>query len=142
MNVANKLNPTKSPLVVKISDPVEPGRYEGILKEVLFREAKVDENGNEWAARLQFVFLLVSGKEVSKYTGVMVSQKSGLRAFLRMLILPGEISETAEKDPEVLWSFMQGLIGRHYFVDVDWNPKRTWTYATSVLLIGKESRAA
>ena len=142
MNVSNKLNPTKSPLIVKTSIPIEPGRFEGILKEVLFIEAKVDENGNEWGARVQFVFLLVSGKEVSKYTGVMVSQKSGLRAFLRMLVLPGEITEAIEKDTEALWSFMQGLVGRHYFVDVDWNPKKTWTYATSVLLIGKESRAA
>jgi hypothetical protein len=142
MSIPNNPNPTKSPLIVKTSAPVDPGRYEGILKDVLFIEAKVDENGNEWGARLQFVFLLISGKEVSKYTGVMVSQKSGLKAFLRMLILPGEISETVEKDPDLLWSFMQSLVGRHYFVDVDWNPKKTWTYATSVLLIGKESRAA
>ena len=142
MSIANKLNTTKSPLIVRASAPVEPGRYEGILKEVLFIEAKVDENGSEWGQRLQFVFLLVSGKEVSKYTGVIVSQKSGLRAFLRMLVLPGEISETVEKDPEVLWSFLQGLVGRHYFVDVDWNPSRSWTYVNSVLLIGKESRAA
>jgi hypothetical protein len=142
MMIPKTLNATKSPLIVKTSAPVDPGRYEGILKDVLFIEAKVDENGNEWGARLQFVFLLISGKEVSKYTGVMVSQKSGLKAFLRMLILPGEISETVEKDPDLLWSFMQSLVGRHYFVDVDWNPKKTWTYATSVLLIGKESRAA
>ena len=142
MSIANKLNPTKSPLIVKTSDPVLPGRHEGVLKEVLYIEARVDEHGNEWGARLQFVFLLVSGKEVSKYTGVMVSQKSGLKAFLRMLILPGEITDTVEKDPEMLWAFMQGLVGRYYFVDVDWNPKKTWTYVTGALLITKESQAA
>lgn len=142
MSVANKLNPTKSPLLVKTSDPVLPGRHEGLLKEVHYIEARVDEHGTEWGARLQFVFLLISGKEVSKYTGVMVSQKSGLKAFLRMLILPGEITEAVEKDPEALWDFIQGLVGRHYFVDVDWNPKKTWTYVTGALLISKETQAA
>jgi hypothetical protein len=80
--------------------------------------------------------------EVSKYTGTKVSQKSGLRAFLKMVTLPGEVTDRLERDAELLWEFIHSLIGRQYWIDVDWNDKRSWTYVVNTVLVTKEQIAA
>jgi hypothetical protein len=142
MSIARSESPTKSPLIIKTSEPVPPDRYQGVLKEIIVHAERVDDQGNHWEPRLQFVFLLNSGLEASKYTGMKVSQKSGLRAFLKMLTLPGEVSEKLEKDSDLLWNFINSLVGRQYWIDVDWNEKRTWTYVVTTILIVNDRVAA
>ena len=142
MSITRNDTTIKSPLIVRGSDPVAPGRYQGVLKEIIPHSERLDDQGNHWDPRLQFVFLLNSGMEVSKYTGTKVSQKSGLRAFLKMVTLPGEVTDRLERDAELLWEFIHSLIGRQYWIDVDWNDKRSWTYVVNTVLVTKEQIAA
>jgi hypothetical protein len=122
-----------SPIKVKTAEALPPNRYHVVLKDIEYREAKVDESGNEWKERLHFIFLTADGKETSKFTATLMSEKSGLNEFVRMLTLPGEMTEEALKDPNSLWQLLRSLIGREYWADVEFNKTRTWTYVSRVI---------